>query len=129
MKTVFHARPCCWIIEIQSNLRRKKLHRMDQVSYFLKEVVTAIRNSYRIWIWVMQSIDQVHRYKNCPNCPWIWVMQGIDQVHRYKNCPNCPTKVGGKENIWLLDTLKHSILELILSKKTLTGIKTVFFKI
>ena len=78
---------------------------MDQVSYFLKEAVAAIRSSYRIWIWAMQDIDQ---------------------VHRYKNCPNCPTKVGGKENIWFLDTLKHSILELILSKKTLKGIKTVF---
>ena len=40
-----------------------------------------------------------------------------------------PTMVSGKENVWFLDALKQSILELILSEKTLKGIKTVFFKI
>ena len=43
--------------------------------------------------------------------------------------PATPTMVSGKENVWFLDALKQSILELILSEKTLKGIKTVFFKI
>ena len=35
MTTVFHAWPCGRFIEIQSNLRRKKLHRTNQGSNFL----------------------------------------------------------------------------------------------
>ena len=37
MITVFHARPCGGFIEILSNLWRKKLHRMNQGSDFLRE--------------------------------------------------------------------------------------------
>ena len=37
--------------------------------------------------------------------------------------------VGVKENIWFLDCLKQFISELILIKKTLKGIKILFFKI
>ena len=36
MTTVFHARPCRRAIEIQSNLRRKKLHRTNQDFDFLR---------------------------------------------------------------------------------------------
>ena len=58
--------------------------------------------------------------------------QGSDQVQGYKVCPNCmisdPTMVSGEENIWFLDTLKGSILELILPEKTLKEMKTVSFK-
>ena len=37
--------------------------------------------------------------------------------------------VGGKENLWFLDTLKDSISELVLPEETWKEIKTVFFNI
>ena len=37
--------------------------------------------------------------------------------------------VAGEENLWFLDTLKCSISELILPKKTWKGKKTAFLKI
>lgn len=26
------------------------------------------RSQYKIWIWAVQGTDQVHGYKDCPNC-------------------------------------------------------------
>ena len=61
------------------------------------------------------------------------ISKGSDQFKVYEDCPNClipdPTMVGGEENPRLLDTLKGSISEFILSEKTLKEIKTVFLKI
>ena len=63
----------------------------------------------------------------------IWAAQVIDQVHRHKDCPNCLIPalfmVAGKENVWFIDALKQSVLELNLPEKTLEGIKTLSFKI
>ena len=51
------------------------------------------------------------------------ISKGSDQFKVYEDCPNClipdPTMVGGEENPRLLDTLKGSISEFILSEKTL----------
>ena len=59
---------------------------------------------------------------------WSWAAKGIDQVYGYENCSNrlipVTTMGGGKENLWILDTLKHSISKFILVEKTLKGIKT-----
>ena len=48
----------------------------------------------------------------------------IDKVHGYKDCPNYMPPpphplpmIGDKENLWFLDILKHSILELILFER------------
>ena len=55
MTTVFHARANGRFIEIQSNLRRKKLHRMNQGSHFLGGTFSKRSNLMKrgipLWIW------------------------------------------------------------------------------
>ena len=38
MTTIFHASPYSSIIDIKGNLRRKKFHRMNQVSNFVRDI-------------------------------------------------------------------------------------------
>ena len=78
-------------------------------------------------LFLHRGISTVHEFSCTRNAVCVHVTCTVVTVHTI--CEDLRAAQGCDQIPGYRDALKHSFLELILAKKTLKGIKTVFFKI